>query len=281
MINVAANSDLRDYLDVLIRQWKLLLAMPILAIAAAALISFVVKPTYEATATIALAPTTLSIPTANQVPPYYLMVDSPRRLPIAYTPTYYVALLKSAEVVNAVAPQTSVSISPNGSDKSLLEITAASDNPNVAAQTANAWAQAGAARIQQILLPSSDEVDAAQKKLEAAEQALAKFSQENGLGDYNIEKLRAASLSTAKQLELARLLRARDNAEAVYNDFARDFERATVLGTSAFKPRTIAAPVPASPVSPKWMQNIVIAAGLGLLVGILGAFAVEYVTRKQ
>ncbi|MBI4786972.1 MAG: hypothetical protein HY782_08005 [Chloroflexi bacterium] len=281
MTRLSTDSDLRDYLTVVIRRWKLVLAMPALAIVAAVLVGLIVKPVYAATATIVLAPATLSIPTANQVPPYYLMVDSPRRLPTAYTPAYYVALLKSAEVVSAVAPQAPVSISANVGDKSLIEIAATSDDPNVAAQTANTWARAGAARIAQILSPGSDEVDAAQQKLDAAEQALVKFSQDNALGDYNLAKLRAASFfSTEKNLELARLLRARDNAEAVYNDFARDFGRAAILAASALKPTTIAAPVPTEPVSPKWAQNIAVAAGLGLLIGILGAFAAEYVTRK-
>ncbi len=273
-------NDLRDYVDVLIRRWKLVIAMTVLATLAAAAVSFVARPVFEARAMIVVSPATLSVPTANQVPPYYLMVDSPRQLPVAYTPSYYIALLTSAEVVEAVHPSGPVSVSSNGGDKSLIEIVARSENPQAAAQVANAYADAGAARIQQVLVPDGAEVKTAQLNLDAAEQALIKFSLQNELGDYNLAKLRTVSLSTAKQLELATLLRERDNAEAVYNDLARDWARSSILATNAYKPTTIRAAVPASPISPKPLQNIAVGAGLGLLVGILAAFAVEYATRK-
>lgn len=271
----------RDYFDVLIRRWKLVLAMPILAMTAAALVTLTTQPTYEATAIIALSPATLSVPTANQAPPYYLVVDSPRHLPTAYTPAYYVALLKGDDVVAQVAPLAAVTIAPSGNDKSLIEITARGDDPKQVAATANKWAQVGAARIQQVLLPSGDTAAAAQKELEAAEHALVKFAQDNALGDYDLAKLRVAtSLPTDKRLELARRLRARDVAESVYLDFARDQERAAILAASVYKPTTIAAPMPTTPASPKSAQSILVGAAFGLLVGILSAFAVESMSRR-
>ncbi len=277
---MTVNNDLRDYVDVLIRRWKLVLAMPVLAIVAAALASLSIKPTYEATAIIALAPATLSIPTANQVPPYYLIVDSSRRLPVAFTPTYYVTLLKGADVVNAVAPKTAVSISSNSSDKSLIEITARGEDAQVAAATANKWAEVGAGRILQVLMPAGNEANAAQEKLDNAEQTLVKFTQQNGL-DYNLDKLRSAVLLVDKRQELDRLLRARDTAEAVYNDFARDLESSTILATNTYRPSTILAPVPSAPVSSNVPRNLFIGAGFGLLIGVLGAFAAEYMVRKR
>ena len=63
--------DLRDSIDLLIRRWKFVLAMPILAALAAALVTFAIKPAYQATAALALAPSTVSISLANQLPPYY------------------------------------------------------------------------------------------------------------------------------------------------------------------------------------------------------------------
>ncbi|MDE3090036.1 MAG: hypothetical protein KGJ80_11700 [Chloroflexota bacterium] len=272
--------DLREYLDVLIRRWRFVLAMPILAMIAAALVSFAMKPTYEATAVIALSPSTLSIPTTGQAQPYYLLVDSPRRLPTAYTPTYYVALLNGDDVVAQVAPQAAVTIAPNSGDKSLIEITARSEDPQKAASTANKWMQEGAARIQKALLPSQNELGAAGVKLTEAEQALVKFSKGNGL-DYDLKGLRSATFSsTDKQLELNGLLRAYDTAESVYLDFAKDWERESILATSAYTPARIAAAVPTVPVSPKPAQNILIGAALGLLLGILAAFAAEFVSRR-
>ncbi len=273
-------SALRAYFDVLIRRWKLVLVTPAVAMIAAALVSLLQPPTFEATAIVALAPATLSVPTSNQVPPYYLLVDSPRQLPTAYTPAYYVALLKSAEVVNAVSPRVSASIAPNGADKSLIEITARGSDRNLVAQTANTWADVGAQYITKILIPTGEQAATAQRKLDAADQALIKFSQDNGLGEYDLAKLRAATtLATNKKLELMQLLRAYDIAESVYVDLARDQARTAILGVTAYKPATISAPVPDAPVSPKPAQNVLIGAAFGLLIGVVGVFAVEYMAR--
>ncbi len=110
------DNPLQAFLDALIRRWRLVGALTLLAMVAAALVSLSIKPTYEATAVIALAPSTLSVPTSNQSPPYYLTVDAFARLPKAFTPAYYIALLKSVPV--AQAAQAAVSISSNASDRS-------------------------------------------------------------------------------------------------------------------------------------------------------------------
>jgi uncharacterized protein involved in exopolysaccharide biosynthesis len=271
--------DLRAYMDVLIRRWKFVLAMPVLAMSAAALVSFAMKPTYAATAILALAPATLSVPTTSQAPPYYLMVDSPRNLPTAYSPAYYIALLEGSDVVAQVAPQVPVTIDSNGGDKSLIEITARGGDPQLVAATANKWMQEGAARIQKALLPSQDQLNAAQIKLNDAEQALVKFSKDNGL-DYALNRLRATTFSSSdKQVELGKLLRAYDVAESVYTDLAKNWERENILATSTYAPTQIAAGVPTAPVSPKPVQNILIGAAVGLSLGILGAFVLEWVSR--
>lgn len=273
-------SALRDYFDVLIRQWKLVLVMPVVAMIAAALVGLWQPPIFEATAIIVLAPATLSVPTSSQVPPYYLLVDSPRQLPTAYTPAYYLALLRGAEVVDAVSPRFPVSITPNNADKSLIEITARGSDRNLVAQTANTWADVGVQYITKILIPTGEQAATAQRKLDAADQALIKFSHDNGFEGYDLAKLRAATaLGTDKKLELLQLLRARDIAESVYLDLARDQARTAILVVTAYKPTMIPAPVPDAPLSPKPVQNILIGAAFGLLIGVVGAFAVEYMAR--
>ena len=271
--------DLRAYFDVLIRRWKFVIAMPVLAMIAAALVSFAIKPTYEATAVLALSPATISVPTTSQAPPYYLMVNSPSNLPTAYTPTYYIALLEGNDVVSRVAPQVPVTIDSNGSDKSLIDITARGSDPQIAAATANKWMQQGAARIQKALLPNQDQLAAAQAQLDDAEQALVKFAADNGM-DYNLNRLRAATFSSSdRQVELGKLLRAYDVAESVYVDLAENLERENILATSTYAPSLIAAAVPTTPISPKPVENVLIGAAFGLLLGILGAFALEWVAR--
>lgn len=181
--------DVIQYLDVLIRRWRFVVAMPIVAMIAAMIVSIATKPVYEATAVIALSPATLSVPTTNQAPPYYLMVDTPQHLPTTFSPTYYIDLLKGNEVVTQAAPQAAVAIVSDSGDKSLIEITAQGGEPKQVQTTANTYAQVGAARIQQILLPTDADAAAAQKKLDAAEQALIKFSKDNDFDTYDLSLL--------------------------------------------------------------------------------------------
>jgi len=267
------------WFDVLRRRWRILLTMPALALLAALGVTLTLKPTYQATATIALAPTTLSIPTSNQLPPYYLMVDSPRHLPPAYTPTYYLALLKDASLAPNT-PRVTFSLGVNANDRALIEITARGEDATQVAEAANAYARAGVPAIEKLLAPSDHAVTTAQKNLDAAELALVKFARDNNLGEYALTKMQSVSgLSTDKQLQLERLLRAREIAENVYLDFAREHERATILAGNAYAPRVIAASVLISPVAPNWVQNMLAGAAFGLLVGIVAAFALETVQR--
>jgi capsular polysaccharide biosynthesis protein len=274
--------EIKTYWDVLVRRWQIVIAMPVLAMIAAALVTFAIKPTYQATATIALAPATLSIPTTNQLPPYYLSVDSPRRLPLAFTPAYYIAILQDADLASQVSPRASVTIAANASDRALIEITARGEDARLVADAANAYARVGAQRVEQLLTPSGDDVVTAKKKLDTADQALIKFGQANNLGEYDLGKYHAASgLSTSKRLELDQLLQERDDAQVVYRDFYRDHASAIILAASAYKPRVITTAVPGSPTSPKLAQNILTGAAFGLLIGIAGAFAFEWMRVKK
>jgi uncharacterized protein involved in exopolysaccharide biosynthesis len=271
--------DLREYLDILIRRWQIVAAMIVIAVIAFAGVTVLTKPTYEATATIALAPSTISVSISSQAPPYYLMVDPSHRLPTAYTPAYYIAILQSSDVVDAVTPRLPATISSDSADKSLIEITTRGGDPRSAAQAATSWAQVGAERIRKLLQPDGADAAAAKSKLDDAQQALDQFLQDNKITDYD-PALPVAGLSPDKRKQLSDLSRARDLADSVYLDIARDYARASIIAATSNKPTIIPAVVPDAPVSPKPLQNILIGAALGLLIGIVAAFAVEYVLRR-
>jgi hypothetical protein len=149
-------------------------------------------------------------------------------------------------------------------------------DPDLAAQTANKYADVGAQFIAQAFVPSLQLAAHAEESLKAADDALAQFSKDNGLGDYDLGRLKAASLPAyEKKIELARLLRARAVAESVYLELARDQARGTILAATANKPIALSNPAPTTPVAPKTAQNVLVGAGLGLIVGILAAFALE------
>lgn len=271
--------DLREYFDILIRRWQIIAAMVVIAVITFVGVTVLTKPTYEATATIALAPSTVSVSISSQVPPYYLMVDPSHPLPTAYTPTYYIAILKSSEVVDAVTPRLPATISSDSADKSLIEITTRGGDPKLAAQAATSWAQVGAERIGKLLLPDGADVAAAKQKLDDAQNALDKFMQDNRITDYDPASP-PTNLSSDKRKQLNDLSRARDLADSVYLDIARDYEHTSIIAATSNKPTVIPAVVPNSPVSPKPLQNVLIGAALGLLVGIVAAFAVEFVLRR-
>lgn len=276
-----AVNDLRSYLDVLIRRWRWVAVMTILALLAATILTLATRPVYEATAVISLSPATLSVPTSSQAPPYYYVVDSPSRLPIAHSPTFYVDLLKSGEMAKAISSTLPVSIGVDGSDKSLIDITARGSNPSQVTQIANAWAEAGTLRLEQALKPDANEVSAALGGLKTAEQDLAHFSEANSLGELDVNRLRTvAGLSTDKRTELDQLLRNYDVAESVYLDLAKEQARENLLAANSNKPIFISAAIPAAPVAPKPTQNLALGGVLGLLVGVLSAFAVEYMTHS-
>ena len=269
--------NLRDYIDLLIRRWKFVLAMAILAAIAAAFVTFAQKPVFQATATIALAPSTVSVSLSNLLPPYYLMVDSPRNLPPAYTPAYYLAMLKGAEVVAAAQPRSSITIAGDGSDRALIHITARGEDANLTADDANAYAQAGANRLQRLIAPSGAEVAAAKQKLDAAQQAFDKFLLDHKIVDY--DPAAPPALPPDQRKELLTLSHARDLAESIYLDFARDFAKTAILAETTYRPTVIPASVPSAPASPQLAQNLLIGGAFGLLIGILGAFTLEFTQR--
>lgn len=269
--------DLREYIDILIHRWKFVLAMPILAAIAAALVTFALKPAYQATATIALAPATVSVSLSNLLPPYYLMVDSPRNLPPAYTPTYYIAMLKGADVVAVAQTRSTITIAGDASDRALIHITARGEDAKIVAEDANAYALAGANRLQQLIVPGGAEVAAAKQKLDAAQQAFDKFLIDNKIVDY--DPAAPPALSPDRRKELLTLSHTRDLAESIYLDFARDYSKTSILAETTYRPTVIPASSPTAPASPQLAQNILIGGALGLLIGILGAFTLEFVRR--
>lgn len=269
--------NLRDYIDVLIRRWKFVLAMPMLAILAAALVTGLTQPTFQATATIALAPSTVAVSLSNLLPPYYLAVDSPRRLPTSYTPTYYVTLLKDAEVINAAQPRAAITIVADNNDRSLIHIIAQGNDPRMVADSANAYAQAGAQRIQRLLVPDGEDVARAKQKLDAAQDALDQFLTEHHITEY--DPALPPALPADQRKQLTQLNRERDLAESVYLEFAREFAQSAILAETAYRPSVISAPVPTAPVSPRWMQNLLLGAAFGLLIGVVGAFLLEMLRK--
>ena len=185
--------DLREYLEVLIKRWRWIVALTLIAAAAAAAISFLVlQPTYEASALVLITS-----------PRYQLRFD-PRLETVSDIETNSKAypslatsddlLQRVIEALPASAPEDELvlqtlkgkSRASSGADPSLLELTVANGDAEQAARIANTWAEQYVQYVNELYGQRSEDVaffskqlELAQATLEAAENALIEFQADN------------------------------------------------------------------------------------------------------
>jgi len=184
--------DLRPYVDLLVRRWYWIVLTTAVAAAVAALVSFfVLAPTYEATAVVAITP------------PKYLMQFSQQFEPLAQerlqTSIYasYPELAQTDELIQQVAEalatmtgrpapdlerlrnQMSVKASK---DVGVIRLQVRDSDPHLAASLANAWADLYVKMLGRLYGGEGEEysffaeqLSLAQHNLDAAQQALAEF----------------------------------------------------------------------------------------------------------
>jgi succinoglycan biosynthesis transport protein ExoP len=207
--------DLRNYLDVLVRRWKWIVALTVIVAVTAAVVSFfVLDPTYEATALVLITrpryqlrfdprlETLSDIETASKAYPSLAMSDDLLRQVLeALDPP----LPEEEQTLRALRGKVSASA---GADPSLLELTSSNGDPERAAQVSNTWAEQYVEYVNELYGRRSEDVvffteqlDAASVVLEAAEQALVDFEARNQ------ESILKARL-TAKQEALTNYLNA-------------------------------------------------------------------------
>jgi len=285
--------DLREYLDVIIKRWKWIVAATVVAVVTAAIVSFfLIAPVYEATATL-------------------LVTESPL-IPRSLETKVMEPLLNSTEVEAQVVEALQNVLSPSeqepgslvtrikvvqeeGGKSRVFRVSARASDPQKAAQIASTWAEVGAEVLREAQVPTDEELKIAEQGLRAAEQALWEFAEANGLTETDLRAFlegrqisqpegRQISqptrpiLSVEKRVELGHLLRARDIAEEIYLPLAREAEVARIASQAGTGVGVIslAAVVPIEPMQPKKELNIVIAGVLGLMGTTVAAFAVEY-----
>jgi len=182
--------DLRAYVLVLLKYWKWILGTTVAAAVVALVVSFLLPPTYEATALVAI-----------QAPQYVMKFD-PRFETRIQQPAYkaYPDLAEGDEVLEALF----VRLNPRpaeietlrdlqekveakaGTDPSMVRLTVRSRDPLEAARIANLWAELFVAHANRVYGASDEELQQlegqlaqAQAELEAAEQALIEFQARN------------------------------------------------------------------------------------------------------
>jgi len=216
--------DLRKYAAVLARQWKWIVGLAVLAGAAALIVSFLIPPTYEATALIVVTR-----------PRYQLQFD-PRIETLTQPQQPYKAypeLALSDDLVMQVIDEVNGDLPADerelvvfrerlaavaGSDPSLVRLSATSDDPAQAQVIANTWADLFVAYANELYQQRSSDVGffenqvaEADATLSAAEQALVDFQARNPLNAINAEL-------DAKQSALASYFAAQQSITAITQD---------------------------------------------------------------
>jgi uncharacterized protein involved in exopolysaccharide biosynthesis len=188
--------DLRKYILLLIRYWWLIGLTAFLAALAALVVSFLMPPTYEATALVAITGTRYEFefnplvdervsPAQVQSPPYKAM------LALATTDDLLVGVM--VEVRDDLPPEVEdledfreMVDAQASSDPSVLEFIGSASSPELAAQISNTWASRYVSYVNDIYQRKSDDqvffetqVEEARSELEATEQALIDFQARN------------------------------------------------------------------------------------------------------
>ncbi len=182
--------DLRAYAVILLKYWKWILGVTLAAAIVALVVSFLLPPTYEATALVIIKQ------------PQYVMQFDPRFETLTQQPAYkaYPDLALGDEVLEALLARLnprprevetlqdlrSMVEAKAGTDPSVVRLVVRARDPQEAARIANLWAGlfvahanrvygAGDEELQQL----EEQLSRAQAELEAAEQALIEFQARN------------------------------------------------------------------------------------------------------
>jgi polysaccharide biosynthesis transport protein len=174
--------DLRSYFDVLHGHWKWIAGVTMLTALVTAVVSFLLPPTFEATATAAVL---FSQPAAAQANTRSLLSPETQLTLLQSTDVALRTIDSLGDRLPADAKQAllrgeRMRVLPDPTDKSLFRIIAQSSSAPEAADVANAWAEAGIQLINQNenqalnqTIPMLQQAfDAAGKRLQAAEESL-------------------------------------------------------------------------------------------------------------
>ena len=241
--------DLRRYLAVFLRHWKLIAATTSLTLIIAAILSFQQPPTYTATASVVVDVTRDQL---NFDPKFKTEYQSsydpaPRRAALVRLAAssglaaQVVAKLGDALPPTARRPATvlgSISVTSQGE---LIEITATSETPDQAAAIANAWADVFTTQANQVYnlagkTPSDikSPVESAWREYQASQAKYEQFVADNNLATLEQQvKLKQTQLAD-RYATLSRLNRIISDAQSLRDQLRQGTEasisnRATLL----------------------------------------------------
>jgi len=265
--------DLRELLQTLLAGWKVILVLMLLAAALGYGISLRQTPIYEASVSLAIDQSATPLKTTPSV---WLLSDD----------------MKEAVADELGCPPDalpSLSVTQDRSDSTHLTLTVQASDPALAADAANAWAEAGIAYFSR-QVTSEDALEAARRAFTEADRALLDYLKENHLsaltwGDLAwltgvggalaspSQETELPVLSSQQRLDLADLMQTRLAAETAYLGLEDEFSKVQ-YALSLNPPRILSrAAMPSAPSKPKTLQNTLLAALLGGMLGVMWVLA--------
>jgi hypothetical protein len=212
------------------RRWVVLLIFMILGGSLAGVYQFLKKPSYQAMSVISIDSTSL----LNKTSPLFLVQSDPIRSEIAQT----------LGVSQGVLSNVTIAFAKN--EKTIIDISAETDDPNFSVTLVNTWAEIATRSINHDEEMATSQIDAAQQAANSADAALLTYLYDNGLADLTWVDLVAITgvgdqlntiydsnkiyppLTLIQRKELTNLVRQKDLAEWNFNQVSNSVLSSTV-----------------------------------------------------
>ncbi len=265
--------ELRHYASIVLKWWWLILLTTLLAAGGAYYVNRNALPIYRAS-------TTLTIDRGGdpREDPYYVIRTSE-----ALASTYLVQI-KAPVILEEVRTRLGLEMSANAikgmltvsqiEDTQLINIAAQGYDPALVKALVETTAQVfiehqteeQEARYQTRLTDIQTQAAALEQSLEETQKSITGMGDPDALPDY--ARLELAQLQTQRTNQQTRLSVLLQSAEELRLSMARYTTRISV-----FEP----AELPVAPIGPQKMRNLMLAAAVGLMIGVGLAFLIEYV----
>jgi uncharacterized protein involved in exopolysaccharide biosynthesis len=230
--------DLRQYIDVLRRRWKLIAGVTVVAVIAAAVVSLLLPPVYEAKAGVVVVKSRSEL---TFEPRYQTLEEDLQREDIQARRQALLALVKSSSVAAEVIAKVGNALEPEerevtallkkveaGSDGDLINIKVKGRDRGVIVAVANAWGEAFETYVNELYgtMPQSLGSVQAQREeaweaYQEAQEALVAFRGDNQI-DYLTREIQAIQGTLSDYYVVKRQLdRLMANAEALREQLRR------------------------------------------------------------
>lgn len=281
---------LQDYVEILRRRWMTILAILVIAGAAAVAATFTREVTYQAQAEVLLrtSSTNQLFPSASEAG-NRLVRQSSAEITFMRTDSYLIA---AAEELGRSAPvEIALVADRNVDDTGRIRFTAIDEDPIRAADAAQTYAQAyintrneadigdlerqlSEATVEQESL--SAQLEALRGPVDEVDAAIADTTDPEQLSTLATQRLLIMSQLGA---DLGRLEADLSQAGSLANEL--ESALADVSDSTMTAIVSSAASVPTSPISPGWLQNLLVALAVGIVLGIGAALLREALDTRM